>query len=219
MWDTCTIWTELFDAIKKEKKNSTLQWRIEEHKVCFTCPRATPLCLVYAVKSTITLGCWGRGGLYSCSSSSVMRLYLWHVFPSSHRLCPSLCTTHGTGEIFSTLASLSLNLLWKWGWTVLTKGEVWAEELEWVFKLPHQIISVSHWDKHSLEVHVLFIKSMDLSLKQVKLMEFGENFVFINVSASDDKHPSALRSVCLYAKFGPKFWDCFCSYYLWIISS
>lgn len=152
-----------------------------------------------------------------------MRLYLWHVFPSSHRVCPCLYTTHGTGKTFSTLPSLSLNLLWKWGWTVLTKEEVWAEELGWAYKWPHKIISVSYRDKHSLEVHVLLIKSVDLSLKHMELMEFGESFVFINgfinVSASGDKHPSALRSMCLYAKFGQEFWDCFCSCYLWIISS
>lgn len=50
---------------------------------------------------------------------------------------------------------------------------------------------------------------MDLSLKQVELMELGENFVFINgfinVSASGDKHSSALRCMCLYAKFGQIF--------------
>lgn len=223
MWDTCTIWTELFIAIKKEKNPSTLQWRIQEHQVCFTCPRATPFCSVYTVKSTTACGYWDEWGLYSCKSSSVIRLYLWHVFPSSHRPCPSLYTAHSASKIFSTLASLSLNLLWKWSWTVLTKGEVWVEELEWAIKWPHKIISVSHRDKQSLEVHVLLIKSVDLWLRQVELMEPGENFVscagFINVSTSGDKHPSALSSMCLYATFGQKFWCCSCSYYLWIISS
>lgn len=130
---------------------------------------------------------------------------------------------HGTGKVFSTLASLSLKLVWKWGWTVLTKTEVWVEELEWAFRWSHEIISVSHRDKHSLEVPVLLIKSMDLWLKQVELMELGEIFVscagFINVSASGDKHPYALRSMCFYAKFGQKFWYCFCSCCLWMMSS
>lgn len=156
MWDTCTIWTGIFAAV--EEKNSTLQWRSQEHKVCSTCPRVTLFCWVYSVKS-VPMAC----------------------APQQPQLCPSLSTPTWCRWDLLCLASLSLKLLWKWGRTVLRKEEVWAEELEWAFRWPHQIISINHGDKHSFEVHVLLIKSMDLWLKQVELMEFGENFVHVQV--------------------------------------
>lgn len=42
MWDTCTIWTEIFVAIKKKKK--ALALNIWEYKVRCTCPGAIACC-------------------------------------------------------------------------------------------------------------------------------------------------------------------------------
>lgn len=66
------------------------------------------------------------------------------------------------------LAAVKPKLLWKWQFNLVSctyRGRHWVEEFESVFRQAQRIIRINYQGKHSLEVHPLLIKSMDLWLK------------------------------------------------------